>query len=138
MKEIAVFARFMELYTQAAHWAVGRSTFLQDHEWLGDLYESYGDIVDKIAERMIGLKIAVNLIEINIEAAAMLSAYKDQVVVKNSAYFVNIYGFEKELVKLLTAANESATLGTQNLLQDECDSSEARQYKIGQRIDAEV
>lgn len=134
MKELAIFFKFMGTYAQFAHHFVAHSTFNQDHGYLGELYDAYFDAYDAIIERMIGLGEEVNEFDIINAAAAQFNQHREDNFTKNISYFAQILAFEKQLCAMLSEVNKNATLGSQNLIQDFCDQSESRQYKLGQRV----
>jgi len=138
MKDIATFLKFLYFYAGHSHRFCGRNSYLADHAYLGELYEAYDDAYDGIIERMIGLKQNVDEFEIVAAANDLFQKFAREKVVKNATYFVNIYGFEKQLINLLTDAAKDASLGTNDMLAGMASDSESRQYKIGQRIDAEA
>lgn len=138
MKDLAIWFKFLNFYAHNAHFKCGRNSFFSDHSYLGDLYAEYEESYDSVIERMIGLKLNPNNFEIVAAASDLFQQFKQENVVKNSTYFVNIYGFEKKLCAIIDEVNKTATLGSQNMIQGFADESESRQYKIGQRIDAEV
>ena len=51
-----------------------------------------------------------------------------------SAAFSGLLTCENDLCKVISDANEGASLGTQDLLQAMCNKSEVRQYKFKQRL----
>lgn len=137
MKELAIHLLLLNRYAYIAHHFVGRNTFFSDHEYLGELYNKYDDLYDSVVERMIGLGQKPDEFGINNEAIAKLNNYQ-QNLNKNAAYFIIILSLEKELCMLINNLNSNASLGTQNFLQGIADESEQRQYKLKQRLDAEL
>ena len=134
MEKLASFLKFMYFYAGHAHRFVAHSSYFADHSFLGELYETYDDAYDAIVERMIGLGMEVNEFDIINAAAAQFNKHRDEKIDQNIGYFVRILAFEKQLCAMLNEANKNATLGSQNLIQDFCDQSEMRQYKLGQRV----
>lgn len=130
MIKLATHLRYMQLHTHNAHNACQGDTFYSDHEELGDLYGVYTGLYDGVIERMIGLGQSVDLVSIQVDAAKMLEATPTSF----SAAFTAVLKCEEELIKLIDAANEGASLGTQNFLQGIADDSEVRQYKLKQRL----
>jgi len=138
MEQIAIFFKFLNLYSHNSHFRVGRSSFFSDHEYLGELYDTYESAYDAVIERMIGLGQNPDNFAIVNAANAKFQQFKDEVVTKNATYFVNILSFEKQLVALLESVAPNVSLGTNNIIASWADESEQRQYKLGQRVDAEI
>lgn len=118
-------ARF---YAHMAHNLCNGPTFFADHDYLGSLYEAYDDAYDALIERMIGLGEEIDIGEITIEGADLFA--------KNSGgsnYFNRLLAMEVEICAEIKSTVAGKTDGTQNLLQDLADQSEARQYKLKQR-----
>lgn len=125
----------MNIYAHNCHNTVARTPFFQDHGFLAGAYESYDDAYDSIVERMIGLDLPCNLVEIHVLAVQNLQKLPAE-------YTENIKCFETLLLleqTLCSKIEESISAGgmsegTRQLLGDICDKSEARQYQIKQRI----
>jgi DNA-binding ferritin-like protein len=131
MLELATHLRYMQFYAHNAHNLCQGDTFFTDHEALGGLYGTYTELYDGVVERMIGLGQSVDLVKIQVEAAKMLGA--EATPTSFSAAFTGLLSCEQELCKIISAANEGASLGTQDLLQAMCSESEVRQYKFQKR-----
>jgi DNA-binding ferritin-like protein len=132
MIKLAAHLRHMQLYAHNAHNLCKGDTFFTDHPELGSLYSSYEDAYDGVVERLIGLGEAPNLIQVQKDAVVMLDS--DAAPSGFNDAFSTILGYEEELCKLVDAANEGASLGTQNFVQGIADISEVRQYKLKQRL----
>ena len=138
MKDLAIHFRFLQLYAHIAHNLCGRPTFFSDHEFLGGLYDTYEGIYDNLVERMIGLGQEINLFDIQNEAVQKLNQFKSGQTSKNADFFKVILQGEKDACKMIASIADSLTLGTNNLVAGIVDESEVRQYKMQQRLDAEV
>jgi DNA-binding ferritin-like protein len=132
MEKLAAKLRYMQFYTHNAHNACQGDTFYSDHEELGGLYGTYEGLYDSVIERMIGLGQSVDLIKVQSEAVKMLEG--ESTPTAFNAAFSAILTCEQDLCKLISDANEGASLGTQDLLQAMCNESEVRQYKLKQRL----
>lgn len=132
MIKLATHLRYMQLYAHNAHNLCQGDTFFADHEELGDLYGVYEGLYDSIVERMIGLGQSVDLVKIQVEAAKMLDGEAEPKAF--SSAFSGLLTCENDLCKVISDANEGASLGTQDLLQAMCNDSEVRQYKFKQRL----
>jgi hypothetical protein len=132
MIKLATQLRYMQFYAHNAHNLCQGDTFFADHEELGDLYGVYEGLYDSVIERMIGLGQSVDLVKIQVEAAKMLDSEAEPTAF--SSAFSGLLTCENDLCKVISDANEGASLGTQDLLQAMCNESEVRQYKFKQRL----
>lgn len=132
MVKLATHLRYMQFYAHNAHNMCQGDTFYSDHEELGDLYGVYTGLYDSIVERMIGLGKPIDLVKVQVDAAKMLDGEAEPKAF--SAAFAGLLTCEQELCKLISEANEGASLGTQDLLQAMCNDAEVRQYKLQQRL----
>lgn len=131
MHNTAIILRALQLYAHNAHNLAKGKTFLQDHEYLGELYSAYEGEYDSLVERMIGIGEEPDLNEITKEAAdaATANEFKD-----NDNAFSVLLVTEKELCSSIEKDMTDASNGTQNLLQTIADNSEMRQYKLKRRL----
>jgi DNA-binding ferritin-like protein len=131
MHNTAIILRALQLYAHNAHNLAKGKTFLQDHEFLGELYPAYEGEYDSIVERMIGLGEEPDLNDITKQAAdaATANEFKDD----ENAFSVLLVT-EKELCSSIKKDMTDASNGTQNLLQTIADNSEMRQYKLKRRL----
>lgn len=132
MTKLATHLRYMQFYAHNAHNMCQGDTFYSDHEELGDLYGVYTGLYDSVVERMIGLGKPIDLVKVQVDAAKMLDSEAEPKAF--SAAFAGLLTCEQDLCKLISEANEGASLGTQNLVQGIADDSEVRQYKLQQRL----
>lgn len=129
MQSLAALFRALHLYAHEAHHSCKGPTFFADHGFLEELYEAYLDAYDLVVERLLGL----GLPDFS-EKEASRQAFERYESMTSKEWFPALLSHERMLQKEIAAANEGATLGTQNLLQGLADESEARCYKIQQRI----
>ena len=131
MHNTAIILRALQLYAHNAHNLAKGKTFLEDHEFLGELYGAYEGEYDTIVERMIGLGEEPDLNDITKQAADAATAndFKD-----NDNAFSVLLVTEKELCSSIEKDMTDASNGTQNMLQTIADNSEMRQYKLKRRL----
>lgn len=134
MKRLLITFRAAQLFAHYGHNVVSGSSFFADHAFLGDLYDAYTESYDAIAERVIGKGAAEDLLSINITAAELAKEVGKDNPTKAQVLFKILMSIEKDICKEIDKAMESASSGTQNLLQGLADASEQRQYKIKQRL----
>lgn len=132
MTKLATHLRYMQFYAHNAHNLCQGDAFFADHEELGDLYGTYTGLYDSVVERMIGLGQAIDLVKVQVEAAKMLDGEAEPTAF--SSAFSGLLTCEQDLCKIISEANEGASLGTQDLLQAMCNESEVRQYKFQKRL----
>ena len=131
MDSLATLYRAAQFVAHRAHHLCAGATFLQDHEFFGELYGVYEGAYDSLIERMIGLGQSPDINKITLEAARMAA-------MQTKSAALNLFSALSQSERLFCSeiANIQAeqTPGTQNLLQGLADESEARQYKIRQRV----
>lgn len=134
MINLAVAYRGAQLLAHAGHNLVSGPTFFSDHEYLGDLYGAYETAYDGLVEKVIGLGGAIDIPAVTTKACAIGASFNPQGKSANEI-FQAVLTLEKQFCVLIASALASGcTNGVQNFLQGLCDESEARQYKIGQRL----
>lgn len=121
--------RYMQFYAHMAHNIIGGEYFFGDHEFFGSLYEDYEKAYDSVIERMIGLGESIDLAKTQKAATQGLKAPK---TCKEA--LEEILSCEEDLCKALEGLAKDASLGTNNLLAALADESEARQYRLKQRL----
>lgn len=136
MDKLATLFRAGQFYAHAAHNFTKGPTFFEDHEFLGELYGTYEDAYDGLVERMIGTGEPFDVRVILTNAAAEANKYADPQAFSPAVLFGVLQDFEKKFRAEIDAISDSQSIGTQNLLADLADKSEARSYKIGQRLKA--
>ena len=126
--KLATLYRAAYLHAHHAHHQTCGCTFLQDHAFYGELYNTYEDAYDLLVERAIGTGTVVNEVQVNKNAVA---AYADAAgTVPVFADFVN---HEEGILGCIKALKDLSP-GTANLVQQLADDSEARLYKLRQLV----
>lgn len=135
MKAIAITLKLMNIYAHNCHNIVAHVPFFQDHEFLAEAYAAYDDAYDSVIERMIGLDLPCNLVDVHILAVQNLQKLP-QNYLENKTCFQTLSLLEEKLCQTIEQEISAGGMseGTRQLLGDICDKSEARQYKIKQRL----
>lgn len=128
MKLITYF-KYMNFYAHIAHNYSKGETFFQDHDFFGELYETYEDIYDKLVERYIGLDKDLDLVKLHVKAAQALKEFDGC-----HHAFEELLMCEEAVCEACKEMSKAATLGLGNMLAQIADDSEARQYRIKQRL----
>lgn len=128
--ELALQFRFLQLYAHNAHNLVSGEAFFADHEFLGGLYPAYEAAYDATVERMIGLRMPLNLARLQAQAGEMVGK------ATGNAWFGSLLHGESVIQDIVEKCFEEDdyTQGTLNLLAQFADDSEVRTYKIQQRL----
>ena len=134
MDTLATILRAAQLYAHAAHNGAKGPTFFADHEFLGELYGTYETAYDKVIERAIGLGEPLDLAAIGRNAAADAGRYSDPLPFSQQQSLQVLMDYERKICTEIDGIYDEASTGTQNLLAQLADDSEARQYQIGQRL----
>jgi DNA-binding ferritin-like protein len=135
LQEIAVQLRFLQLLTHNAHNLISGVTFLADHKFFGKLYPIYEAAYDKIVERAIGTDKEIDLSTVAMNAAEMIEKMEEDNTSED--WFYAILAGEQGLCGMVEKCfkeSKKYSQGTLNLLAQTCDDSEARQYKMQQRL----
>jgi DNA-binding ferritin-like protein len=137
LKKLYHYIRCMQIYYQHCHNVVAHNSFLPDHSLFGDFYDAMDIAYDNIKERCIGLHGPeyVNALEELKDCYVSLQKYPMQSK-ENKEFFKAALDLEQQLNQMLNILikAEETSEGTRNLLAQLADDSEARQYKIKQRI----
>lgn len=135
-KLLIVQLRSMQLYYHNCHNLVKGPTFLPDHELFGEFYPALESDYDSAAERAIGLfneplDLNVILPAISKNLEAVLSNYND-----NNSMLQGSVVLEHELLKIVNLIDSDplSSPGVKQLVGDIADKSEARLYKLNQRL----
>jgi DNA-binding ferritin-like protein len=125
--------RAAQFYAHHCHLVAHGPTFLQDHEWFGELYPAYETAFDRLMEQMIGLRMEPDCHKVLREAATL--ANEMECPKQNADGFKVLLNFEKQFRNEIAALMKTEKRdGTQNLLQDLATASDHRTYLIGQRV----
>lgn len=135
MLELLVLIRTLYFLKHNCHNLVSRISFFADHEFLGESYEMSLKHYDDIVERMIGLGLSINLLDVQQKAVQKLAAipikYKD-----NAECFAAVLAINKMLCKNIDylCSHTGLSEGTKQLLGGIADQIEVENYKLQQRI----
>lgn len=131
MNSIATFLRFKQLLAHNIHNTTFGPSFFADHAFFGDFYEQASSQYDSVIERMIGLGLPFDLVNIQKDAVKEL----EQVQTKDN-YFILLLSIENELIAeidQIVKTDKSLSQGTIQLLGDIANQAEINVYKLGQR-----
>jgi DNA-binding ferritin-like protein len=129
---LATYLRFMQLVVHGFHNVVTGPTFLEIHDFFGELYPAYEKDYDSVIERMMGLGQSVDFKQITKDAAYLFCEKFG--ATKPKEMLEQLLDCEKMLCELVAKADVGASKGTQQLITEIANQSEMRQYKIGQII----
>lgn len=134
MKQLLIYFRFKQLFAHNAHNFASKATFFSDHEFLGSLYTQAEGFYDNLAERMIGLGIDFDPIEIQAEAVDLLKEVKFDIE-DNRAAFQIMLSIEKEILsEIEKLCSTKISQGTLQLLGNFADLEEVNVYKLKRRL----
>lgn len=130
---VATYLRCMQLYYHNCHNMTKGSSFVGDHNLLGELYPQLEGQYDDTVERIMGLSDEpLNLVDLNAKAATMLKSVPQQM--SNDEMFKLGLSFERELIKLCEQVDKGGfSSGTRQLIGDQANAAEMRIYKLKQR-----
>ena len=146
MHTLATTFRLAQFAAHDFHQRVSGRTFLTDHAFFAELYESYETAYDQLIERIIGQGESVSPSQITYLAAQRAEAFRDKVEADDmyAALMTLERTICREIDTLLmarevdeedrTEEESMITTGVENLLQGMADASEVRQYKFKQRL----
>ena len=127
--------RTAQLFAHNAHHLTTGATFFSDHEYLGELYAAYESAYDVLVERWIGLGNVPNLMQVQRAAADNVTAVRG---IPAAFAFGELLrqeeGLQKWIENAISVNSPPLTQGTINLLTGLADESEARVYKLKQRL----
>jgi hypothetical protein len=130
LEMLAVQFRSAQLYTHNAHHLTKGPTFFADHEFLGELYESYTEAYDQLIEIILSDSVKLNLVNIQTASASKLSE------IQGENYFNTLIDLElavQSKVELL-AAEAGISQGVLNLIAGFAQDSKSRVYKLRARV----
>ena len=135
MYQLVTLIRLIYLLKHNCHNLVSKISFFADHEFLGSSYEMSLKHYDSIIERMIGLNIQFDLLQVQDDAVKKLQQiplqYKD-----NAECFFAILGVNKAILQLIEglAKAQGISQGTIQLIGTIADEIEVENYKLQQRL----
>jgi DNA-binding ferritin-like protein len=130
LEMLAVQFRSAQLYTHNAHHLTKGPTFFADHEFLGELYESYTEAYDQLIEIILSDSVKLNLVNVQTASASKLSE------IQGENYFNTLIELElavQSKVELL-AAETGISQGVLNLIAGFAQDSKSRVYKLRARV----
>lgn len=127
MQDLSIAFRASQLAAHQFHNTVTGPSFLEDHEYLGELYAAYESAYDGVIERIIGLGGTVDFPYVNVTSAETANDMTD------GPWFKALFRAEEAIRAELVKAQKGASIGTVNFLQGLADESEQRTYKLRQR-----
>lgn len=137
MLELAIKLRASQLYLHHAHLLAKGSLFIQDHAFLGELYNEMEAEFDSVCERMIGLgkEQELALQPMLVKVYECLKSYPSMVK-ENKDYFIHQLQIEGQIKQLCQAIcnSEGVSEGTKQMVGDIANRSEIRCYKLSRRI----
>lgn len=137
MKELLVLLRAMQLFSQNAHHLVKGPLFHQDHEFFGGVYEDVAKDFDDLSERIIGVygEAPMHLQQLISAVSAKLVDAPSINIPDNKQYYEYLLKMEKKLCQLVEQIIAAGVdVGIEQLIGEQCNKSQARQYKISQRL----
>ena len=135
MNELIITFRCAQFVAHNFHNFAKGYSFFADHEFLGSLYGTYEEAYDGLVERTIGSNKPIDLRDITNQAAERANAFSADTM-SCDEMFSTLQSMEESICVWCKTYTSGASLGTANLLADLADKSEARQYKLKQRIKA--
>lgn len=133
MNKIAIILRTLQLYGQNLHNLVSGSSFFADHNALSDFYVTAASDYDSVVERMIGLGMEIDLVQITVKASDHVK--KLPIPDSNEKAMELILALEKQLCKeVQSEVKKEISEGTKQLIGEIANKSEGRQYLISQRL----
>lgn len=128
--ELAACYRAAQLYAHTAHHLANGPTFLQDHEFFGELYPAYETAIDDLCEEALAQGKPYSPAEImQAVTKRLIPTFKDS---GNQKFFERLLGFEREFQEEMAEMMKDKALpdGTQNLIQGLATESSKRVYKL--------
>jgi DNA-binding ferritin-like protein len=138
MLELAVLLKCLNMYSHKAHHVVARAVFLQDHEFLAEIYSKADSDYDNVIERFIGLNSTEALDEQSVlsQAVQKCGTYPLKGVKENKDLLVSCLKQIQEIngkIEVLCKAS-GTTQGTIQMIGDIADKNEVLIYKLKQRV----
>ena len=137
LKFLLATLRAAQMVHQTGHWRVGGKTYYGDHQLLERLYNSVGEEIDKLAEKMVE-KYGEDSVDIHEQIDHMHTVIKG--IAKISCNFRRAQAAEKMLQKLFKMSYDKLketgelTLGMDDFLMASANNHETSCYLLGQRL----
>lgn len=142
IQEYLALMKALETYYQHAHWISKGEPFYGDHLLFSRLYESVGDQIDVLGEKMVGLfgdasvsaKIIVGLMsEILEETADMSDDTLGLELTTEALKLENLFLDKTKTIYKDMKENGSLSLGWDDMLMSLANEHESNAYLLGQR-----
>ena len=137
LKFLLATLRAAQMVHQTGHWRVGGKTYYGDHQLLERLYNSVGEEIDKLAEKMVE-KYGEDSVDIHEQIDHMHTVIKG--IAKISCNFRRAQAVEKMLQKLFKISydklkeRDELSLGMDDFLMASANNHETNCYLLGQRL----
>lgn len=137
LKFLLATLRAAQMIHQTGHWRVGGKTYYGDHRLLERLYNSVGEEIDGLAEKMVE-KYGEDSVDLHGQIDHMHTVIKG--VAKISCNFKRAQAVEKMLQKLFKLSYdklkeaEDLSLGMDDFLMASANNHETNCYLLGQRL----
>jgi DNA-binding ferritin-like protein len=128
--------RLEALVHQTNHWCTKGAQFFGDHQLYSQLYEEVNEMIDDLAEKLVGLMPDDSHLNPTRQLLHMLDRVKSvagSTEVELSLAVVEMFLAENSSVYAQLDAQGLLTLGLDNLLQDLSDQHEKHKYLLSQR-----
>jgi len=133
MNELIITFRCAQFTAHNFHNFAKGYSFFADHKFLGSLYGTYEEAYDALVERTIGSGKDIDLRDITSQAAERAAAFSAESM-SCDEMFATLQSMEESICAWVKTYTPGASIGTVNLLAGLADASEARQYKLKQRV----
>lgn len=138
--EIVYSMRFVSMLSQTMHWLVVGPSSGQDHELFKKVYSSVNDMLDSLAERVVGTE-ELDASDLSVsDQAGAVSDYGDASEDDHTAMHDGGMGSKlllEELSYILELIEEAdgldVSVGTCNLLEGQADTIDQLMYHLGRR-----
>lgn len=137
LKFLLATLRAAQMIHQTGHWRVGGKTYYGDHQLLERLYNSVGEEIDQLAEKMVE-KYGEDSVDLHGQIDHMHTVIKG--IAKISCNFRRAQAAEKMLQKLFKMSYdklkeaEELSLGMDDFLMASANNHETNCYLLGQRL----
>jgi len=137
LKFLLATLRAAQMIHQTGHWRVGGKTYYGDHQLLERLYNSVGQEIDQLAEKMVE-KYGEDSVDLHGQIDHMHTVIKG--IAKISCNFRRAQAVEKMLQKLFKMSydklkeRDELSLGMDDFLMASANNHETNCYLLGQRL----
>jgi DNA-binding ferritin-like protein len=137
LKFLLATLRAAQMIHQTGHWRVGGKTYYGDHQLLERLYNSVGQEIDQLAEKMVE-KYGEDSVDLHGQIDHMHTVIKG--IAKISCNFRRAQAVEKMLQKLFKMSydklkeRDELSLGMDDFLMASANNHETNCYLLGRRL----